>query len=132
MSFPYYDKEGNRILIDLDDPDDYWQFTELWSHEYRRVAQTYVGNVHISTVFLPIDHGFFDDEPVIFETMVFGYDTRSWLRRWLDKLFRQNNEEEYQWRYTRQEYAEAGHKIIVLAVQERRLHQEIMPYLDGA
>lgn len=41
--------------------------------ENRRVAQTAVGPVTISTVFLGIDHNFSrSGAPVLFETMVFG------------------------------------------------------------
>jgi len=41
----------------------------------RRVGETFMQNdkVHISTVFLGLDHGFMQGgEPVVFETMVFG------------------------------------------------------------
>ncbi|WP_063685502.1 hypothetical protein [Bradyrhizobium stylosanthis] len=38
-----------------------------------RVAETFVGSVHISTVFLGIDHRHFGDgPPLLFETMIFG------------------------------------------------------------
>lgn len=46
---------------------------EVWSDEHRRVASTRIGGVHVSTVFLVIDHAFRDDgPPVLFETMVLG------------------------------------------------------------
>lgn len=39
----------------------------------RRVAETCLGNVLISTVFLGIDHRFFGNgPPLLFETLVFG------------------------------------------------------------
>ena len=39
----------------------------------RRVAETKFGDVRISTVFLGIDHGFWENgPPLIFETLVFG------------------------------------------------------------
>jgi len=39
----------------------------------RRVAETYVGEVRISTVFLGLDHSYSDDgPPLVFETLVFG------------------------------------------------------------
>lgn len=38
----------------------------------RRVDETYIGPYHISTVFMGLDHGWGDQEPQIFETMVFG------------------------------------------------------------
>ena len=41
----------------------------------RRVANDFIiddgKRIHVSTVFLGIDHGF-EDEPILFETMVFG------------------------------------------------------------
>ena len=39
----------------------------------RRIDQTDIGDVHISTVFLGIDHSFgASGPPVLFETMIFG------------------------------------------------------------
>lgn len=38
----------------------------------RRVALTYIGDVKISTVFMPLNHQWGDGPPLIFETMVFG------------------------------------------------------------
>jgi len=38
----------------------------------RHVAQTYVENTRISTVFLGLDHQFNKGKPLLFETMVFG------------------------------------------------------------
>lgn len=58
-----------------------------------RVAQTHVGEIFVSTVFLGLDHNFFGEgAPVLFETMIFNHG---------------NNE--YQRRYSTWEEAEAGH-----------------------
>lgn len=38
----------------------------------RHVAQTEIGEVRISTVFLGLDHSFGSGEPLLFETMIFG------------------------------------------------------------
>lgn len=38
----------------------------------RRVAEDIIKGVRISTVFLGLDHGFGSDEPILFETMIFG------------------------------------------------------------
>lgn len=53
-----------------------------WGHWYeeackngqRQVARTIIGDVHVSTVFLALNHRFFDKNgpPILFETMVFG------------------------------------------------------------
>lgn len=38
----------------------------------RRVAETFVNGIRISTVFLGLDHQFGRGEPILYETMVFG------------------------------------------------------------
>jgi hypothetical protein len=40
--------------------------------DHRIVAQSDIGDVHVSTVFIGLDHNFGTGEPHIFETMVFG------------------------------------------------------------
>jgi len=41
----------------------------------RRVANTHIGGIHVSTVFLGLDHNFlFGDTPHLFETMIFRGD----------------------------------------------------------
>lgn len=50
------------------------------------------GDVEVSTVFLSWDHSFGDDEPILFETMVFGGEYN-----------------DYQLRYTSYEMAIKGH-----------------------
>lgn len=51
----------------------------------RIIAKEYVGKVYVSTVFLGIDHGSGTGLPILFETMVFGYngevDDEEWQRR---------------------------------------------------
>jgi hypothetical protein len=61
--------------------------------EGRRVNKTTIGDVRISTVFLGLDHGIYEDKPMLFETMIFGgeYD-------------------DYQERYSTWEEAEEGHQ----------------------
>lgn len=46
----------------------------LWFEEHanRIVAQEWVENVKISTVFLGLDHNWFGKEPVLWETMTFS------------------------------------------------------------
>lgn len=94
--FAYYDREGNEYHLDPRNPDDLRVFEWLWSDDYRRVASTEVGDVRVSTVFLPIDHGYGDGPPVIYETMIFGGD--------LDGD---------QWRYVTEADAIAGHQSAV-------------------
>lgn len=47
-----------------------------WAAEHRpagivRVAETHVGPLYVSTVFLGIDHNFWGEDPLLFETMLF-------------------------------------------------------------
>ena len=67
----------------------------------RQVAETYIGEIRISTVFLSLDHAFLGGPPILFETMIFNGD--------LDG---------YQWRYHTWEEAEQGHEDVVLLVKE--------------
>lgn len=66
----------------------------------RRVAETFVGDVHISTVFLGIDHRFGDGPPLWFETMIFG-----------------GEHDEFQDRYSTLDEARSGHNRAVAMVQ---------------
>lgn len=63
----------------------------------RIIAKTNIGDAHISTVFLGLDHGFnLDDWPVLFETMIFG-----------------GKHDQLQIRYHTLEEARLGHEAIV-------------------
>ena len=44
----------------------------VWDIKNRRVDETDVAGVHVSTVFLVIDHSWGYGPPLLFETMVFG------------------------------------------------------------
>lgn len=62
----------------------------------RRVSQTYIGNVHVSTVFLGLDHSFGHGAPLLFETMIFG-----------------GEHDEFCMRYSTLEEAMRGHEKVV-------------------
>jgi len=130
--YPYYMRDGTRVSIDYKTLEGRDLSQKLWSHEYRRVAQDYVGKIHISTVFLPIDHGWYppneEHVPILFETMVFGYDGRSPLRRWWENFRGREHDEEYQWRYPTEADALEGHRRIVEAVSKGRLTHDTIPY----
>ena len=53
----------------------------------RRVAETTVGPLRVSTVFLGIDHSFGGPgDPLLFETMIFGGDPiYDWLDAYMDR-----------------------------------------------
>lgn len=65
----------------------------------RHVAQTEIGDVRVSTVFLGLDHAFGGGRPLLFETMIFG-----------------GSEDGYCERYETWDEAEAGHATAVALV----------------
>ena len=72
-----------------------------WAAFYRLpdriVAQTMIGTVRVSTVFLGIDHSFtLEGPPIVFETMIFADDDWAGID---------------QWRYATYDEAEQGHKV---------------------
>lgn len=66
----YYVLDENYNVVPTDDMMEWGRFFENTAG--RRVDETYIGPYHISTVFLGLDHGFGEQEPQIFETMIFG------------------------------------------------------------
>lgn len=59
----------------------------------RHVANDFLpGDIHVSTVFLGLDHSFGDGPPLIYETMIFG-----------------GEHDQYQERYSTRDEALAGH-----------------------
>ena len=71
----------------------------------RRVAQNFIGDVHVSTVFLGLDYNWGTGKPLLFETMIFGGE--------------RDGETE---RYATWNEAEKGHKKIVASLQSNRSH----------
>lgn len=75
-----------------------------WAHWFEKADRTVKvtrlpGDVKVSTVFLGMDHGFLNDKPMLFETMIFG-----------------GEHDEYQERYATWEEAENGHDEAVQLV----------------
>lgn len=66
----------NYILDDAGNPvlePDVFKFVIWWESTDRHLADTYVGRVRVSTVFLRTDHQFVPGgEPILWETLVFG------------------------------------------------------------
>ena len=62
----------------------------------KTITHTEIGNLRVSTVFIGIDLGIRNDEPILFETMVFDEDGNSSLYG----------------RYTTWDDAEKGHQLI--------------------
>lgn len=101
---PLYWYLNGHMPVSTDNPD-------LWAEQFkgqnRSVAQTSVDEYHVSTVFLGIDHNWFQTgPPVLFETMVFSEGENDPLALW-------------QARYCTWEEAEAGHQAIVYKLQNR-------------
>jgi len=54
---------------------DIWQWSNFYANfDNRKVAFDSIGGIDISTVFLGLDHGWSNEKPVLFETMIFGGD----------------------------------------------------------
>jgi len=60
----YYDQQGNPMEL--------MDWAQAFETDDRVVASDYVGDVHVSTVWLGLDHQYGDGPPLIFETMIFG------------------------------------------------------------
>lgn len=77
---------------------------EEWASHFessnRRVAQTVIGKVHVSTVFLGVNHRYGEGAPLLFESMIFG-----------------GKHDQEQERYSTWEDAEIGHKRFVSLVK---------------
>lgn len=68
----------------------------------RHVGDTKVGDIRVSTVFLGINHGWGEGEPILFETMIFGSEKMK----------------DYCERYATWEEAEDGHLRAVRLVKD--------------
>jgi hypothetical protein len=74
-----------------------------WMQDFEnhcRIARTEIGDVHVSTVFLGVNHNFFGHTPILFETMIFG-----------------GEHDEYQERYYTLEEAMIGHERAVSLIK---------------
>ena len=81
----------------------------------RHVALDMVYGMRVSTVFLGLDHNFYEEgPPVLFETMVF---------------FGMSGQSIFQDRYCTWDEAEAGHKLAVEAIR-RKPWQYILPWIE--
>jgi hypothetical protein len=89
----WYYKDG--VLTTTDDVLEWGKWFEAAD---RHVGNTYLPKkrrffyIHISTVFLGLDHGYRSPDPVLWETMIFG-----------------GVHDQLQWRYTSEQEAQAGH-----------------------
>lgn len=93
----YYILDGDQIR----GTDDLLEWSRWCETASRQIAFDEIASTRISTVFLGIDYGFGEGEPILFETMIFG-----------------GAENGYQERYTIKELALAGHRDAVKRVRE--------------
>lgn len=85
----------DKVPILVDDIEEWAKIFE--GDDLRRVASTHLkGDIHVSTVFLGLDHQWGDGPPLLFETMIFG-----------------GKHNDYQERYPTWTDAEAGHVLAV-------------------
>lgn len=76
------------------------EWAQRFQADDKHVANTEVGDVRVSTVFLGIDHSFGVGPPLLFETMIFG-----------------GAHSEDQWRYSTWDEAVSGHEAAVAKVR---------------
>jgi len=117
----YYQKDGTPVDVDWSNPRASEILKELFAKEYRIIESDFVdlptkGQVHVSTVFLVVDHSFGGGVPILFETMVFGYS-------------KDDDDDYYQWRYHTEEAARRGHRIILEAVRAEALRGDSLEYV---
>ena len=66
------------------------------TYDRKRVALTKVGRKWVSTVFLGLNHNWFDDEhPILFETMIYGpkgFDDDQWRYHTWDEAVKGHNQ----------------------------------------
>lgn len=95
----------------------------IWSmgdfEKNNRVADTMIGDVRVSTVFLGLDHSWDKGEPVLFETLVFGGELDGHMQR-----------------YCSWEAAEKGDKLVcdmvlsTFSLEEKALQKVIIEHLN--
>ena len=77
MSY-YYILDGRRPVA-VDSVIEWAKWREGTS---TRVGEDFIGEARVSTVFLGINHAYGDEQPVLFETMIFGGDHDGYCRRY--------------------------------------------------
>lgn len=96
----YFILDGRGQPVRVGTVEEWARWSEA-NREARIIGKDTVSGADVSTVFLGMDHQWFDDgPPLIFETMIFG-------GRW----------DNYQWRWSTRAEAEASHAQVVEALQ---------------
>lgn len=113
----HYKLEGKKI-VECRDLMEWaeWYETACYNGE-RHVALDFICGIRVSTVFLGLDHRFFEEgAPILFETMVFAGDFSELDMR----------------RYCIYEEAEAGHKEIVKNIKHHPWSLIVLPWVGYA
>jgi hypothetical protein len=69
---------GNQVVVPASGAMEFGKWVETAD---RIVSKTQVADIEVSTVFIGIDHQFYNGPPLLFETMVFGGDLDQTCRR---------------------------------------------------
>lgn len=100
------DDDGNPI----EEPD-LFKWAKWFEDSDRRVDSTTINGVHVSTVFLGLDHSWSpDSDPILFETMQFG-----------------GLQDTFQYRYATKADAQAGHNEVCNRVRKRFNKKHVHP-----
>jgi hypothetical protein len=111
----YYKLDGKKIVQCESMLEWSMYFETACTTGMRHVALDMVWGMRVSTVFLGIDHNFYDDgPPVLFETMVF--------------VGRSGRDEDMR-RYCTWDEAEAGHKEIVANIKRHAWSLIVLPWI---
>ena len=95
MTNQHFILEDRKIV-----PVDLMTWASWFETAERHIGSDMIGKIHVSTVFLGIDHNFGEGDPILFETMIFG-----------------GKHDEYQERYSTYEEAEKGHQKAIKLVK---------------
>lgn len=110
----WYILDADHQLVRVDDLMEWARFFE--KTENRRVARTCINGLFVSTVFLGLDHGYWNNKPLFFETMIFPDEDNAppviYFERILDWAHG------YEMRYATWDEAVEGHETVVTTIRE--------------
>jgi len=114
FSHQWYVLNANHDPVPVHDLMEWSRFFE--NAEARRVAQTSIHGLWVSTVFLGLDHGWSGGQPILFETMIFRDEKHAPPEIYFEQI--QNWAHDYQMRYATWDEAVRGHETVVTTIRE--------------
>jgi hypothetical protein len=75
------DQDGNPVPVE-----DVLQWAQWFTYNDRHLDIDTIEGIGISTVFLGLDHGFDSNQPVLWETMIFGGEHDGYQKRYFTKV----------------------------------------------